>query len=1149
MRASVVVFQSWVAVALLVCSCARPPEVELDPGGGLIVESLRDARAAAEAGLEVGDRLLLWQPLREGAPTTHQAFRSPFDLQYIESEESTLGPVRLIFERNGTRRTTTIGYEWGLTARPRFGAELERLYDAALARTEDDPDGAVEALEALASDSEHDVWLLYRAALVRRNADRRDGLGDAYRRAVDAARVRDQERDAGILMFLGGFGLRAVGRWPETAEFFGEAASIFETVGAAGLRAAALDEQGEAVIRLGRREEGVAILQEALESRQQAAPDSLAVASSYISLANLEVSVPERLRYVELALDIHARRAPGSRHHVTSLNNLGNAQWALGDLDGATRNLRAAEALILEQEPDGRRLAMVRGNLALVARARGDLGEAERSLLETLDYFETHEPTSPMTAETYSILGGLRRSLGDLDGARDFLNRALALWQERRPGGEGEISALKSLGDVALREGDLERARERLGAAFALSEAMGSVDDWSAAILVSMANVERTAERFSLASEYLERALNSYREHRPGSQQLAATEISFGHLRQKQERLGEAAAAFRRALDLGERIGPDSMLVARPLLGLAQVAVTEGRIDEALRLYARTIDVLEIQVGRAADTAIGRAQYRNEHRSMYQEYVDLLIRQGLVDRAFAVVERSRAQSFLAMLSERGVDLLAEVPEDLAARRRELDRDYEGLQSRLLRGGSGSEAEQVLSELEELRRRREAVDRQVREASPRLASLSVPESIDSVRAQRALEPGTVALSYSVGDDSTQLLILTPTTLRAVEITVASDELARRVSAFRLLMSAGAVEVDGEATDRATTDPETTRHLFERAVDLYDLLIRPAAPEIDLASRLLVVPDGPLHVLPFAALRSGEVGDSYLIQTHALRLTQSLSAELQLRSRTMGSSRRSSIVAFGDPDPGPVEGAGTESAAARVRASLRPLPGARREVESLHRVFDEALTYVGREASEERVKQLGDAAPYLHFATHAVANEREPLDAGLVLSFPQAPESQENGFLQAWEIFEQLRIEARLVVLSACETGIGADLGADGILGLTRAFQFAGARAVMASLWQVADRSTAPLMVAFYEELDSGRPADAALRAAQLRFLRGDVPEVGRRSLLSRVFRGGDAGVENGGLSHPYHWAGFQLYGALESADSAAEATGAALAGSP
>jgi len=149
--------------------------------------------------------------------------------------------------------------------------------------------------------------------------------------------------------------------------------------------------------------------------------------------------------------------------------------------------------------------------------------------------------------------------------------------------------------------------------------------------------------------------------------------------------------------------------------------------------------------------------------------------------------------------------------------------------------------------------------------------------------------------------------------------------------------------------------------------------------------------------------------------------------------------------------------------------------------------------------------------LHFACHGIVDDTFPLESALVLSVPEAPSpDKENGILQAWEIFEQLRIDADLVALSACDTGRGQTLAGEGMIGLVRAFHYAGARTVLASQWPVGDASTADLMTAFYRRLRDGAPYDEALRAGQLELL---------------------ASAESAGpdRSHPFYWAAFQLIG--------------------
>ena len=182
--------------------------------------------------------------------------------------------------------------------------------------------------------------------------------------------------------------------------------------------------------------------------------------------------------------------------------------------------------------------------------------------------------------------------------------------------------------------------------------------------------------------------------------------------------------------------------------------------------------------------------------------------------------------------------------------------------------------------------------------------------------------------------------------------------------------------------------------------------------------------------------------------------------------------------------------------------------RDEIREIAELFPGAEVYLGAEATEEQVKQAAPHADLLHFAGHGLIDERFPLDSALALTIPRSPqEGRDNGLLQAWEIFESVRLNADLVTLSACDTGLGKEMGGEGLVGLVRAFQFAGARSVVASLWSVSDVSTAMLMKRFYTYLRQGKTKDEALRAAQLDLIRSGKSE----------------------LSHPYNWAGFSLYG--------------------
>jgi CHAT domain-containing protein len=179
----------------------------------------------------------------------------------------------------------------------------------------------------------------------------------------------------------------------------------------------------------------------------------------------------------------------------------------------------------------------------------------------------------------------------------------------------------------------------------------------------------------------------------------------------------------------------------------------------------------------------------------------------------------------------------------------------------------------------------------------------------------------------------------------------------------------------------------------------------------------------------------------------------------------------------------------------------------EVEGLRALYPaRSEVHLGKAASEERARGAGREASLLHFACHALADEGSPLDSSLVLALPPSwTPGQPNGLLQAWEILEQVRLDADLVALSACGTGLGGVASGEGMIGLTRAFHHAGARTVLASLWSVNDESTSALMRRFYGRLRAGDSKDRALRAAQT------------------------ALIAEPRYSHPALWAAFQLSG--------------------
>ena len=381
-----------------------------------------------------------------------------------------------------------------------------------------------------------------------------------------------------------------------------------------------------------------------------------------------------------------------------------------------------------------------------------------------------------------------------------------------------------------------------------------------------------------------------------------------------------------------------------------------------------------------------------------------------------------------------------------------------------------------------REERAVIAAELRRQVPGAAALRDPQPLGLEAVRKALDADTVLLSYSVGERQTLLFVVQPAAvteqpgangLTVVRIPTGLRELTDRVFAFRGLI---------EQSRR-----ETTPGFEAQARSLYAALVAPAEPAMRGQARVLICADGPLRTLPFAALtreRSPRFLGEWKPLHHAISAT--LYAEIRKSPRAEATRRAPSLVAFGDPvfgSPGATTPNG--SRAGLSSQGLPALPYTRREVQTIAGLFrGDAEINLGRNANEERARAVGRGPRIVHFATHALLDRRFPLESALALSTPAASgHGGDNGLLQAWEILEKLRLDADLVTLSACDTGLGGDAGGEGIVGLTRAFQFAGARSVLASLWSVSEGGTARLMESFYRSLRAGHTKDEALQAAQ------------------------------------------------------------------
>ena len=273
-------------------------------------------------------------------------------------------------------------------------------------------------------------------------------------------------------------------------------------------------------------------------------------------------------------------------------------------------------------------------------------------------------------------------------------------------------------------------------------------------------------------------------------------------------------------------------------------------------------------------------------------------------------------------------------------------------------------------------------------------------------------------------------------------------------------------------------ERRRNTPELAEALYGKLLAPLALAAD--ERLIIVPHGGLHYLPFQALRGPE---GYLIQRNPVAVAPSASVAVQLARKSFGTSGK--LVAFGNP----------------ANSAREDLPGAEREVQLISNLFPDRRVFYQREASKTRFREAAGGGRILHVAAHAEVDNIDPLHSRILL----AAEGNDPGFLQASEVYGVDLKGVSLVTLSACESGLGRIARGDEIQGFTRSFLSAGTSTLLASLWPVSDAATEKLMTTLYAELAGGEQVQDAMRDAQ-RAVMAD-PET----------------------THPFYWAPFNLIG--------------------
>lgn len=492
----------------------------------------------------------------------------------------------------------------------------------------------------------------------------------------------------------------------------------------------------------------------------------------------------------------------------------------------------------------------------------------------------------------------------------------------------------------------------------------------------------------------------------------------------------EAKAGLDRLLAISE-VKENGEIHWLLLADLGRIADSEGALEEALTYYRQAIEIVEGQRA-TINTEAGKIGFVGDKQALYSRVVDLARRLSRPLLAFEYIERSKSRALVDLLAGR------DQQPPLAAR----DTNTQQLLSAYRNVEEGAAIQLPLNmggdQADNRRLMVSGQARQLRAGAPELASLVTVTALTRAELQRHIGSDEVLIEFFGFDDA------------LYGIAVREKE--------SLLLRLDAKQVEDDTREFRTRIQERSPKASLLAARLYQQLIKPFESLIG-SQNLLVVPHGALHYLPFSALSDGT---NAIIARRSLRVLPSVSAQEYIRPHKK--IRPDNILLYGNPDLGD---------------KALDLPAAESEVKSIANLAPNSQILTRQAATESSLKKLAGRSAYLHIASHGEFKSEKALESRLLL----AKDSENDGSLTVREIYD-LHLDADLVTLSACETGLGTFLSGDDLVGLTRGFFYAGSSNVIASLWEVSDEATAILMREFYSRLKAGVSKKEALRQAQL-----------------------------------------------------------------
>ena len=741
---------------------------------------------------------------------------------------------------------------------------------------------------------------------------------------------------------------------------------------------------------------------------------------------------------------------------ATELQNIGLAHYTAGRYARARDAFRQALA-IRRQLGDRAGEGATLNSLGNTQDALGEFAQALDSYRQALGIRrELHDRAGE--GATLNNIGNIHNNLGQYDRALDYYEQSLTIRQEVQDRA-GEGATLTNIGNVYNKLGSYPKALDYYQRALTIMREVGDRTK-EGIVLANIGTIRDTRGQTMLAIDSYRRALTiAQAAGDPPSEAAALSNIGDVYDTEGQYEL--ALDFYRQSLVIWRTVG-DRANQARLLENIGSAHESSNDYTAAAESYAQAISTVEsIRAGSLVEEL--KTSWSAEQAALYERAMRLHLRFDRPVEAFDLTERARARTLLDQLGNTHLDAQASGNTQLVEQEQALRAELSRLEQSLVRERSKLVSQQDQDLLRNLDEQRTAAQReyedvltQLKLTNPEYASIRSIEPLSLAQVQQLLTPDTTLISYFVTAEQTLAFVVTRDSFTAVELPVKEVQLQAALGEFREFSV-----LSGDAPALA---------------QLNEWLVAPLQAYLH-TPRLAIVPFGILHYVPFAAL--GDVAHS-LGEEHALYELPSASVLPFIQAKHKTGIGAALVMAYSDP------------------AGVPPLPTADREAEAIAGLYG-TQPILGSAATAGLFADRSRSASLVHLAVHGELNPGAPLFSRLLL----APDADSSGSLDVQSVYGLDLRQARLVTLSACQTQLGEQSQGDDIVGLSRAFLYAGTPSVVASLWRVDDAASTELMTAFYTELRAGRGKAEALQAAQA--------------------------ATRARYPHPYYWAGFVLTG--------------------